>query len=582
MPRLPRSRAAGVAGSFLALLVLAAACAPAATGPTAPPAAIAPQAARGGRAVVGAFSDARVLNPVLSSDASSAEVWGRVYEGLIAVDRNSAQPQPRLAERFDVSEDYKTLTFALRPGLVWSDGTPFSGEDVAFTAEAVMRSKKTVRKNIFQNVVGAKAFGEGTAPTIDGISVDGDVVTFRLDKPNCPALTDIGLFGIIPKSVFGKYHSAEDASKNIDDAPENVAPPLSTGPFVFQEWRPNDRIVLARNDRYAFGPALLDEWVYKVHPDATALAAALKTGEIDVARVDARDLEDLQRQDHLAFYPYLAPGYTYIGWNQLRGGKEFLQSTAVRQALAYGLDVDQVIGTVLSGQGKRMLAHTPPTSWAYDPEGLNDYAYDPARARALIEGDGWMMGADGVYEKNGERLEFSMLTNSGNKIRETLLQVAVEQYRQIGVSVTPRTESFEALTDRLNKSRDGTYGDAGGRDFDAVILGWNMGPDADAYGTWHSSQIKTGQNQIGYSDAQVDAAIESGRTVCGMPERKDAYRAFNKRLNEEQPYNFGFAVNTLLFANKRISGIEPGPFPNLQNSYLWNVERWSVAQPVAK
>ena len=67
-----------------------------------------------------------------------------------------------------------------------------------------------------------------------------------------------------------------------------------------------------------------------------------------------------------------------------------------------------------------------------------------------------------------------------------------------------------------------------------------------------------------------------------MAERKDAYKTLNKRLNEEQPYNFGFAVNTLLFTNKRVQGVDPGPFPNLQNSYLWNVERWSIAPSAAR
>ena len=570
-----RSRATGFVSLVLAMLIVASACAPAASDAPRPVAEIPVQPVAGGRAVVGVFADAKVLNPVLSSDVPSAEVWGRIYESLITVDPQTAQPRPRLAEQFGQSDDYKTLTFVLRPGLVWSDGSPFTGEDVRFTVEAVMRSKKTVRRSLFQNVVGAKAYAEGKATTIEGVAVDGNTITIQMEQPSCPALTDIGLFGIIPKSVFGKYLDPADPSKNLDEAPENAAPPLATGPFAFREWRPNDRVVLARNERFAFGPALLDEWVFKVHPDATALAAALKTGEVDIARVEPKDVEELQRQDHLALHAYLAPGYTYIGWNQLRGGKEFFQSKPVRQALAYGLNTEQVIDAVLFGEGKRMVAHTPPTSWAYDPEGLNDYAYDPAKARALLEADGWVLGADGVYAKDGQRLEFTMLTNSGNKIRETLLQVAVEQYRQIGVSVTPQTESFEALTDRMSKTRDPKYGDEGGRDFDAVILGWNMGPDADTT-VWHSSQVKGGQNQIGFRDAEVDRALETGRTVCGIAERKQAYKTFNQRLNEEQPYNFGFAVNTLLVANKRIQNVEPGPYPNLQNGYLWNVEQWWV------
>jgi peptide/nickel transport system substrate-binding protein len=531
---------------------------------------------RGGRLVTGAISDAKVLNPVLSSDVPSAEVWGRIYESLIRVDPQTGQPQPRLAERFDVGADGQTLTFTLRQGLTWSDGTPFSGEDVKLTAEAVMRSKKSVRKSTFQDIVGARAYAEGKASTIDGITVDGNVVTIKLEKPFCPAITEIGLFGIIPQSVFGKYLDPNDATKNLDEAPENTAPPISTGPFVYKEWVPNDHITLARNDRFAFGAPYLDEWVYKVMPDATALAAALKTGELDAARVEPKDMEGLKQDDSLSFYSYLSPGYTYIAWNELRGGKEFFQDKAVRQALAYGLDVQSVIDTVLLGEGQKMLAHTPPVSWAYDPSGFDPYAYDPAKARSILEQDGWTMGADGIYQKDGQRLEFTIETNSGNKTRETLLQVATEQYRQIGVQVNPQTEAFELLNDKVSKSKDPKYGDQGGHDYDAAILGWSMGPDPDAYGTWHSSQIKTGLNQTGYQNATVDQAVEAGRTSCGPDQRTEAYRAFNRQLNQDQPYNFGFAAKTLLFVNKKFQGVNPGPFPNVQNSYLWNIEQWSV------
>lgn len=562
--------------ALMAMLLIISGCAPAQpAAPTTPaPEDVTPVS--GGRLIVGAISDAKVLNPVLSSDVPSAEVWGRIYESLIRVDPQTGQPQPRLAERYEVAADGKGLTFTLRQGVTWSDGTPFSGEDFRLTAEAVMRSKKSVRKNMFQDIVGARAFAEGKATSIEGISVEGNVLTVRLERPYCPALTDLGLFGIIPRSVFGKYIDPQDPSKNLDDAPENATPTVGTGPFVFGEWRPNDRIVLRKNERYAFGGPYLDEWVYKVHPDSTALAAALKTGEIDAARVEPKELEGLKQQSSLAFFSYLSPGYTYIAWNQLRGGKEFLQSRNIRQALAYGLDVQSVIDTVMLGEGQRVYAHTPPVSWAYDRAGLSEFPYDPVKARQLIEADGWTAGPDGVYTKGGQRLELTMLTNSGNKVRETLLQVATEQYREIGVAVTPRTEAFEALNDRVGKSKDPTYGDRGGHDYDAAILGWSMGVDPDGYSIWHSSQVKSGLNQVGYQNEAVDRALEAGRTSCGQAERKEAYSTLNRKLSEDQPYNFGFAANTLLFVNKKFQGVAPGPFPNVQNSYLWNIDQWWI------
>ncbi len=576
----PWAGASRLAAALIVTVLVGTACAPTAGPPSgaARPAAPTGEPRAGGRVIVGAISDAKVLSPILATDVPSATVWNRVYASLLNADPKTGQLVPGLAETWDVSSDSKTLRFVLRDGLTWSDGSAFTGEDVAFTVEAVMRSKTSVRKSYFQDIAGAREFSDGTLETITGIVVSGKTITMTLERPSCPSVTQIGLFGIVPKSVFGRYMDPKDASRNVDDAPENTAPPLASGPFKFKEWRPNDSIILERNERFFGGAPLIDQWIYKVYPDANALAAALKTGEVDVAtRIEPKDKDDLSRVESLNAFSVLAPEYTYIGWNQLRADKEFFQSKAVRQALAYGLNMDQVIEQVLFGEGRKMVGHTPPVSWAYDPSGLNQFEYDPGKAQQLLEQDGWTRGPDGIYQKGGQRLEFTIVTNSGNKTRETLLQVAVEQYKQIGVNASARTESFEALVDRLNKSRDPTYGDRGGRDYDAFILGWSLTPDPDSYEIWHSSQIQfPGANRTGYRSEVVDRALEDGRTHCGQSDRATAYKTVDKQLNEDQPYNFGFAQNTLTFSNKKVQGVEPGSFPNYYNGYLWNVEKWWV------
>ncbi|MDE3102737.1 MAG: hypothetical protein KGJ98_10935 [Chloroflexota bacterium] len=532
----------------------------------------------GGRVVVGSISDAKVLNPVLSTDVPSADVDQMLYEPLLTVDPKNGQPAPDLAEKWTISPDSKTYTFTLRPGLVWSDGSPFTGEDFKFTAEAVMRSKTSVRKNIFQDIVGATDFGSGKATDISGIQVSGDTITVQFTKAFCPALTDVGGFGIIPKSVFGKYIVPDDPSKNLDNAPENTKPPVSDGPFMFKEWVPNDHITLVANPHYFKGKPLLDEWDYKIVSDSTALAASLKTGEIDVGTVDPEQRDDLKKAGTLDFFDVPGRGYTYIGWNELRGGKEFFQDKTVRQALAYGLNIQEVVQKVLLGEGTKMIAHEPPVSWAYSESGLNPYNYDPKKAQSLLEGDGWKKGSDGVYQKNGQKLAFTLYTNSGNKVRDTFQQVAVEQYKQIGVDVTAKTESFEALVDRLTKSKDPKYGAQGGHDYDAVIIGWSLGTDPDAYSIWDSTQIKGGFDFVGYNDPTVDKALTDGRTMCQLDQRKTAYQTFDKQLNEDQPYNFGFDPNELIFVNKKFQGVAPGPFggnvgPGLA---MWNIEKWWI------
>ena len=544
------------------------------------------QPQKGGRVIFGDFADAKVLQPVFSNDVPSGDITALIYPRLLGVDPKTGEPVAELAEKWDVSADGKTYTFTLRDGLLWSDGSPFSGDDFKLTAQAVMRSGNGVRKNIFQDIVGAKEYGTGcdgctgTATDISGITTSGKTITVQFTKTFCPALINVAGFRIIPKSVFGKYFDPSDPKKNLDQAPENTKPPVSMGPFLFKEWIPNDHITLVRNDKYWRGAPFLDEVVYKVVPNATALAAALKTGEVDIGSVEPKDRDDLKAAGNLNLFSVAGRGYTYIGWNELRGGKEFFQDKNIRQALSYGLNMAAVIDKILLGEGKKITSHTVPVYWSYDAAGLNTYEFDQKKAQQLIESSGWTKGSDGIYQKGGQKLQFSIVTNSGNNTRETLLQVAAEQYKQIGVQVDPKTESFEALVDRLTKSKDAKYGDQGGHDFDAVIIGWSLGADPDGFSIWHSSQKGSGNNFIAYNSPAVDKALQDERSLCTADQRKAAFKAFDKQLNEDQPYNFGFAPNSLIFANKKIQGANPGPFGGNTGKGLveWNMEKVWVKQ----
>jgi peptide/nickel transport system substrate-binding protein len=514
----------------------------------------------GGRIILGDPTDIKTLNPVVSTDTSSAEVINRIYAPLVSVDPKTAEIIPNLAEKWDFSADGKTLTFQLRDGLKWSDGSALTGDDFKFTVMATLRSKKTNHKNQVDQIVGAKEYIDGTAGDLSGIKVDGKNITVSLVNSFCPAMVQIGNLNIIPQSVFGKYFSPNDATKNLDDAPENNAPTIASGAFTFKEWIPGDHVTVVRNDNY-WNKANIDEWVHKVYPNQDALTAALKVGEVDMAQFDPKDLADMQNVSTVNIFKYLNLGYTYIGWNQLRGGKEFLQDKAVRQALTYGLNVDQVVSKVLFGEGVKMVAHTPPVSWAYDPSGLNDYKYDPAKAEQLLQQDGWAKGSDGIYAKGGQKLEFSIVTNSGNVVRETFIQVAAEQYKQIGMNVEPKTESFEALVDRLTMSKDPKYGDQGGHDYDAVVIGWGLSADPDQYSIWDSNSTHAGENNsIQYKNPEVDKAIDDSRSQCGQADRKAAIHKVDQILNDEQPYNFGFANNWLLGVSKKVQNINPGPY----------------------
>ncbi|HET8567753.1 MAG TPA: ABC transporter substrate-binding protein [Candidatus Limnocylindria bacterium] len=524
---------------------------------------------QGGRIVEGTFADIKTLSPTLSNDVPSSTAIGKIYDTLFTADPKSGELKPNLG-KWQISSDSRTYTWEIDSKANWSDGKPIIGEDYLTGVKAVAKSKLTVRKSNYQDIEGWKDFVDGKAATISGIKVDSanpKKFTVTFTKVFCPAL--VNAFGTssgpLPTHVFGKYVQQSSADE-IDKAPENLQPTVFSGPFKFKEWRKGDQVIMDRNESYWKGAPLVDQWVYKVVADSTVLAAQLKTGELNYGTIDPKDLADMETQPNLQIFKYQQLSYTYIGWNVKSATAPALADKKVRQALAYGLDMDAVVKSILFGQGTKMVAHHPPVSWAFPKAGMQEYKYDKAKAEQLIKEAGYTKSGD-FYAKDGKTLEFSIVANSGNKVREQLLQVATEQYKAIGVKVNPKLEAFETMVDKLTK---------GNQEIQAWIIGWSLGLEPDPYGIWHSSQIPdpgkgtTGFNFGAFTAPGFDKAIEDGRSGdCSQAARQKNYETVNKILNEEQPYNFGFSPNALLVVPKNMRAIDPGPF-----STTYNIEKW--------
>lgn len=558
------------------LSLVATACGQAAPG-GAPPTA-ADQPVPGGRIVAGSISDVKTLQPVIATDTASGDVWGWVYVGLARNNPDTGDLEGTLAERFETSADGKTLTFTLRPDLVWSDGVPFTGEDYKYTVEAVARSKKTVRKSQVQGITGFKDYESGKTDSMAGITVKdgGRVIEVKFDNVQCVAARNVsgaGAGGILPRHHFvaGWNNKSTDATKNIDDHPLNMAPPASMGQFVFKEHRPGVQSTLVRNEKFWRGAPLVEEYIVKVYADQVAVKAALLTGEVHYGTVQPADVEEVQNagKETLSFFRRKGvSGYTYIGWNQKATKAPWLADKRVRQALWYGLDVKTIIDKVVLGYGHQVYAHIPQANAFYEDPGFNKYDYDPNKAKALLEQAGAKLGADGVYRwTNGQPMQMRIETNSGNKVRETILEIAQEQYKKIGLKIDPLLESFPALLDRTNCCST---------DFEGFVIGWSLGldPDSAMMGIWHSQNIvKDGFGNIQYVNKEIDKAAEAGRfgPDCSVETRKKLYTTIQKALNEDAPYTFLYTGDSIVFANKAIQNFDPKPF---STQSLWNIEKW--------
>jgi peptide/nickel transport system substrate-binding protein len=561
-----------------ATALVATACA----GSTTPTASSAPSATAaatqapvpGGRLVIAQTGDPKTFQPVISTDTTSSAAWNKVYTTLTRANKDTGETEGELAKDAPTqSADGLTLTWTLRDNLKWSDGTPFTGDDYKYTVEAVARSAKTVRKSTIQDIVGYADYKDGKTDSMEGVKVsaDGKTITVQLTKVFCPGIAALGSpagGGILPSKPFKAVwdNKTKDITKNIDDNALNNAPPASMGPWIWVSTTPGTQIQYKANPNFFRGEPYIKELIIKNYADTSATKAALLTGEVSYASIQAADYEEVNKADILKGYRFPGYGYTYIGWNAKAAKAPWLASRDVRQALWYGINVDAIYQKIVFGLAARQYGHLPKPSWAYPGDDqFNKYNFDPAKAKSLIEKAGGKMGSDGYYTwTDGKPISMRIETNSGNTTRETILQIAVEQYKAIGVKIEPVLEAFNVLLDRTDP----------GTDYEGFIIGWSLGLDPDSYSIWHSSQQGKGQfNNIGYSNPTVDAALIAGRNGpdCSKPARQKQYNTIDKELNNDAPYTFLYNQDVLLFMNKKLQGTAPTTI-----STTHNIEQWWI------
>ncbi len=458
-----------------------------------------------------------VLNPVLSTDNVSSAVEGAIFTGLVAVNEK-LEMVPDLAERWDVAPDGKTWTFHLRRNARWHDGVPFMADDVKFTFDSILNPKvNSVRRSDF--IINGK-------PIVFRV-VDKYTVQALLPEPFAPFLINAGI-GLIPKHLL--------AGQDINKAEFNRHP-VGTGPFVFKEWRAGDHVTVARNPAYYLGKPLLKEIVYKEIPDENSRLVALEADEIDETDIPPKDYTRMKQAKGVRVFEYDALLYTYLGFN-LANPK--FADKRVRQALAYATDKSQLVGLIFRGLASPAYAPSAPASWAYSGR-VPKYAYDPEQAKRLLK------------EAGAENLEFTILVNQGNKEREKAAVILQQQYRKVGVKVKVRVLEWSALLKIVNAPKDP-------KEFEAVIMGWSLGLDPDAYSIWHSSQYPRGFNFVKYKNAAVDRLLEQGRTTIARNKRRDIYRKVWELIAADQPYIFLWYPKTVSGIRDRVGGLsKPGP-----------------------
>ena len=463
-------------------------------------------------------------------------------ENFIRADNPGQQGKlkPQYAAILPVIEHNPVIVFDLRRGVRFHDGHEFDAGDVLFTYRAIMNPKNaSPRRSDYEPVKSAEALGPYQ-------------VRFTYKRLFSPAINS-WFMGILPEHLLNDEVLKQEAhTENADiktfsirDSRFNRSP-IGTGSFKFAEWRSDELIRLVRNEDYWEGAPEYGEYVMRIIPDPLTQEMEFYAGAVDNYSVQPHQVARFKNENKFQNFSSLGYFYSYIGYNMRN---PLFASPAVRRALGMAIDVDQIIKYVLYGEGERVTGPYPKMTDWYDHD-VQPLAYDPEGALKILNGLGWQKNADGFLEKDGKLFEFNLITNAGNPIRKSILTIAQNSWRKLGIKCN--TQLFEwavFLKDFVNALK-----------FDAVVLGWSMGIDPDLYQIWHSSQIGPQQlNFVGYEDPRADRLIVRIRREYDKQEQIQMTRRLHRLIAESQPYTFLYVAKATQLLDRKIVIIEPQP-----------------------
>jgi peptide/nickel transport system substrate-binding protein len=498
---------------------------PAAPGP-APPAAAGP--VNGDSLISASIGEPSNLIPALASDTASSEITGRVYSGLMKIDKD-LNIVPDLAESLEISEDGLTMTFKLRQDVRWHDGAPFTSRDALFTYELMIDPQTPT------------AYGESYKQVKSAEAPDDYTFIVSYEKPLARALVS-WCFDIMPAHLM--------EGRKLEGSPL-ARQPVGTGPYKFDKWESGQRLTLAANDDYFLGRPRLDRLVMRIIPDLSAQMMELMGGHIDTMGLTPDQYEEKSAdrtftgQYNLFRYPAFA--YTYLAFN-LRDPR--FSDRRVRQAMALAIDQQELIDGVLLGLGSPANGPFKPDMWACN-QNVKPHPFDPEKARSLLAEAGWTdTDGDGRIDRDGRPFQFSIMTNQGNKMREQTALIIQSRLAQVGIKADLRIVEWAAfLKEYLDK-----------HNFEAIIMGWTIPIEPDLYDVWNSTKTRPGElNFVGFANEEVDRLIDEARFTLDQPTRKKAYDRIQEIFHEEVPYVFLYVPDALPVYSNRLVGPEVGP-----------------------
>ncbi len=533
----------------------------------------------GGELVMGTYGDANYFMPPLTGDGYTYHTKYLIFDSLVRMDEN-LEPQPLLAEDWDISDDELTFTFHLRDDVTWHDGERFTADDVWLTYHFIANPFSfSAKTDYLDPLVG---FSEMSARVdeldakLDEEEIDDDewtelvleayedwkdkdsievvddyTICFHLEYPSGSFLTISTEVGVVPKHILGDVDlTTEDLSET-----EYARDPIGTGPFKFVEWERGDHWILDAYDDHFAGRPYLDRVIFRVIPDETTRISELVRGNIDKAyTVPFAELDYLEEQDNVQILSGPSLGWDMINFQLER---HFFDDLRVRKAVSHAFDKASAVDSIF--EGRRPVAYgpfNPAFDWAHNPD-VTRYDYDPDRAKELLEEAGFEHG--GEWSKDGESMDFALRVGTGSTSIE-MCELFQYDLGEIDVSVDIEPLEEAAWLDAIFSAN-----------FDMMYFGWTglADPDGYIYTVHHSSAIG-GRNVMKYRSDRVDDLFDKARMTTDIDERGSYYHEIQEILAEDLPVIYmSYYVNYHAVADG-LKGLVPNPTKHA--SIFWSLK----------
>lgn len=516
------------------------------------------------------------LTPAINPDAYNQVLEYYLFDQLVDLDPVTFNWMPRLAVRWQISPDMKTIDFWLRHGVTFSNGDPLTADDVVFTFDWIMNP--AVEAPMIRSYLTSLVKAPGSDHYVE--KLDDYHVRFHFSQSYFMSFDAVAYneVWIMDKAFYSRYKP--------DDYNVATGLVMGAGPYRLADptnWRPEPGkpIVLVRNERY-YGPRpSFNKIIWKVIEDPTARATAFENGEVDFfgpgyfgphAEQYMHVLADPAESARCQHFALDSPtvGYQFIGWNEKvgrDGPPSHFADPRVRRAMTMLIDRWKIVHNVQDGLATVVSGCFSPLSDQYD-QSVKPWPYDPAAAEALLAQAGCVKHGDLLYDPYGKPFAFKLMYAAESDVGRRVAPMVHDFLAQAGILCTADPTEWTSLLKRIDD-----------RQYDAVAMGESGAvPNNDPYQLFHSSQMAgTGDDFIQFADPDVDDLIVQARQVLDRGRRTELWHKFDRIMHEQEPETFMYDEKELSLIDKRVHGVEPLPL-----GLLWRIQEWYVPKALQK